>query len=696
MERPPEILKPFAKRLARLAASDGGAEMTRLLYLAGLTSTKPANGEQASSPPRDHVGVWERKGEGGRSYFVRSNKLIDEWPLWANVNRINPKRRQRVVWLGESAARGYLYDPQYNPAMALESILRSQLGEDEIEVVDLARTNLQMGMLADLAPRVLALDPDAVVIFAGSNWHPAGFDLDGRRSAAAILRDGGVQALKQYAEDGLRAYAKEMMELVATTFEAADVPVMWIVPDFNLADWRDPEGIPPCLNGAASEWSDYWRRSRAALKENNAGAAASFARAMVQLDGGTSPTGFYMLAECALRMGDHGGRRRHLESARDASIWDVAAYLTPRPYTVAQNVLREESERPGNALIDLPQIFSEYLDGDLPGRNLFLDYVHLTAEGIKIATAATASCLLKKLKGVEVDWKVLTHKALIPKPQIEAETAFLAAIHNAHHGQAFEVIRYHCCRAAEASPDIARVMQPFIDMQTRRAPVWMCKSAEELAMIQSSSVPQYLLTGSTQFLDTLLIDAVVEALQKLGIDAQREVAELRRHEHSVKGSPCNLLDYYYCMTSPLQRGLSWNLPLMFKTSGLNHYYKAYERDSRFFFVGEKSSPVELRLTCRRPAGGPTETNVTIEVNGKVVSSAAIDSQWETLKFIVPAGLVRDGVNEVVIRWPEAGYDHVALIERAASDMERGEYPELHPVMGEVHALVASAARGWRL
>jgi hypothetical protein len=47
--------------------------------------------------------------------------------------------------IGESVARGYLYDPQFTPAMALEAILQAQLGHNAVEVIDLARTDLLLG-----------------------------------------------------------------------------------------------------------------------------------------------------------------------------------------------------------------------------------------------------------------------------------------------------------------------------------------------------------------------------------------------------------------------------------------------------------------------------------------------------------------------------------------------------------------------
>jgi len=695
MERPPEILKPLAQRLARLATSNEGAEMSRLLDLAGLisaTSDQSTTTPPATSPDYHHIGIWERRSEDGRTYFVRRNELRDQWPLWANIGRINPKsRRLRVVFLGESAARGYLYDPQYTPAMALESVLQSHLGKDAVEVIDLARTDLQITMLLELARAAIAFEPDAIVIFAGNNWHPALIDFGGRRSAAANLRRGGVKGLKEYAENELRIRVENLVKTVAATYAAKDIPVVWLVPEYNLEDWRDPDGTAPCLGEADSEWEACRRQAHAALVENDTNSAASFAHRMVQLDGGTSATGFYLLAECALRTGDRAGRRKYLESARDALICDMPAYLTPRPYSVAQDTLRREAERHGNAVVDLPQVYSTYLGGELPGRQLFLDYVHLTAEGIKIAAAATASCLLNKLKGVHVSLESLAEKVAMPKPQVEAEAVFMGAVHNAHHGKAYDVFRYHCCRAVESSPAIVRMMQPFIDMQTRRAPFWLCKSAEQLATAPSPSVPQYLLKASIQVLDPLLVGALIDALKKIGINAERDITELRRQEHSVSRSACNMLDYYYCMSSPFQRGLSWNLPLTIKVGGLNHYYKAHERESRFFFVGERSTAVELQLACRLPGAGVTDAEVALKVNGNSIGAITAGSQWQTWKIFVSGDVVHDDVNEVSICWPEVEYDHVALIERAAADMENGLCPELYPVLGEVHTFVALAA-----
>src|SRR5262245_29282528 len=145
-------LKAVANRLARMAALDEVANALRELRAFGVfpgqengdtVLTAGAEGQSHSHPQDDcrRVGIWEKQTDSG--HFVRRADMIEEWHLWANAGRIFVNRaKRRVILIGESVARGYLFDPQYTPAKALESILISQLGPGEVEVVDLAKTNL--------------------------------------------------------------------------------------------------------------------------------------------------------------------------------------------------------------------------------------------------------------------------------------------------------------------------------------------------------------------------------------------------------------------------------------------------------------------------------------------------------------------------------------------------------------------------
>ncbi|HVQ40430.1 MAG TPA: hypothetical protein VMS31_23010, partial [Pyrinomonadaceae bacterium] len=138
-------LKNTAYRLAQLFESEDGERILRLITQLSTCQdrtgssteepTKPVN-----TPGKLRVGTWEATDEANGRAFVRVN-AGDPWHLWANVQRIPPKgSRRRVVLLGESVARGLLYDPQFNPALALQEILNTACGPSDIEVVDLART----------------------------------------------------------------------------------------------------------------------------------------------------------------------------------------------------------------------------------------------------------------------------------------------------------------------------------------------------------------------------------------------------------------------------------------------------------------------------------------------------------------------------------------------------------------------------
>src|SRR5579864_2224495 len=172
--RPPELLKSLSNRLAHSAMLPEQRELTGMLRFAGLLgprSYSPGPNSPAArgdSAKADRVGIWVRQSEDG--HFVRSTEMVDEWLLWANLQQIEKKgRKLRVILIGESVARGYLYEPEFTPALALRMVLEARMGKDQVEVIDLARVNLGLSVI-DLALSALALEPDAAIIFSGNNW----------------------------------------------------------------------------------------------------------------------------------------------------------------------------------------------------------------------------------------------------------------------------------------------------------------------------------------------------------------------------------------------------------------------------------------------------------------------------------------------------------------------------------------------
>lgn len=715
MERPPELLKDVADRLARTVVTEDGAQVARLLRLAGLLGnpSSPASersltdnigsregtSEASAESPRPlRIGIWEGEQVNGQTCFVRRQDMMGEWSFWANVGRIEAKgNRLRILLLGESVARGYLYDPLFNMAGALEEVLQSQLGEDSVEVIDLARTNLGHD-LKELAVSALLLEPDAAIIFAGNNWNaryysPHPYD---RAALDAQMRRHGVPGLKRCFEERLAEQGRSGVEEIASLYQAKGVPLVWMVPEFNLGDWRDPVAIAPYLSrGANQEWLTLWDGAHVALRDGDFETAATLAKRMVQLDGGTTATGLYILAECSQRLGDLVACRRYLELARDATIWDCSRAISPRPYTVTQEVLREEAARCRNEVVDVPEVFKEYLDGGIPDRRLFLDYCHLTSEGIQVAVAAAASRVLRLLWGEDIHWRELVDRSVAPTREVEAEASFLAAVHNAHWAQSFDVVHHYCLRAIKLSPFVAQIMIRFLDLQTRHAPLMMCRSAEDIAMGGSELVQHYLLHHNRQQLDKTLFDAVVGALEGAGIDAGGQLNQLRREEHSVASRDTNLLDYYYVSSARQAQEETWLIPQLQKLNEAKNYYTAYLSESKFFFVGDANRPVRLRLTCRLPETESDEGTISVEVNGGCLGDAAIGRQWSTWEIEVAGDEIRDGLNEVVIHWPTPTFPGDKLLESLIDRITDKTLPEFFCPFGEIYAFSASDRKGPR-
>ncbi len=245
-----EILKPFTLRAARFSPQQ--AKILRDLFLTGFqkpqsetASTRIEIGDEATL----RLGVWKRPTPGKDVPFIRDPQQKREWFYWADHERLEPKRtRWRVVLTGESVARGYFYDPQFNLASALQGMLESELGPGTIDVVDLAKSNLRMPQLRDCIGQSLALTPDVLVIFAGNNWHPHLSDGD-IPYVDTLLRQFGVPGLKAYLDSKREEAVRRLVNQTNSVLAPRSVKIIWVIPETNLRDWVDPPSVAPLLAG---------------------------------------------------------------------------------------------------------------------------------------------------------------------------------------------------------------------------------------------------------------------------------------------------------------------------------------------------------------------------------------------------------------------------------------------------------------
>jgi len=711
MERPPESLKSFADRIAQAAQSETADQLVRMLRLAGLAGEvanraalfdevdAPSSivASEPGVPPRQSrwVGIWERHTENGKNSFVRRLDTLDTWHYWANIGRIEPKgAKLRVLFIGESVARGYLYDPAFTPAMALQTILEEQFGKDQVEVIDLARTNLSFE-IRELALAAIQLEPDIAVFFAGNNWDkktsmPTFADI--ARMDKAIAAE-GMRGVKRVADEYIERTARIIVGDVLSEYKSSGIPIVWIIPEFNLADWREPFTNAPYLPGNRNrEWIAACKGAQQAFAAGDLPQAEQLAAKAVELDQGTCAAPYYILAECRQLANDFDGQRKYLELARDAQSWDNSIMYIPKNYALAQQVLREELPKYDAQVIDMPAIFKQYLNGEVPGVRMFVDYCHMTSEGIRIAMGHAASCVLRTLKGIEQPWYALAGEQVGPPRETEAEACFLAAIHNAHRYQRSEMVRHFCARAISYSAHIAEIMLNYIDLQVlNKAPLRMSEAELEIFRLGSPLIHHYLFRNNDKRLDKRLLTSMVDALEDAGIPARERLERLYREEHSTRFAVTDLLQAFYLQSADQPHELeALNWPLA-RVDYDPRYFRSYWTESKFVFVGEAGYGVGLSLTCRLPKFSPEEGKITVACNGHSLVEITIGKEWSSWELTVPGDVIRDGVNEIEVRWPMPEFRTDEALTEAIEKLCQWKYPEYYPIFGEIHTFTVSNA-----
>lgn len=683
------MLKPIAERLAELLADQQGSKILGLLRLTQLITAERTTDSTSVEPrvpaPNRQVGIWEVCAAGNLTEYVRLKDSPDK-ALWANVDKIGPKRAsRRTVLVGESVARGYLYDPCFNPAVALRNILKNTLGPEDLEVVDLARSDLLLDGLQQIIQESLMLAPDAIVVFAGNNWSAQTFEIL-RPAIARVLGDGGdLATISLLIKRHLRTLTESFTEWLGFFSNREGIPVIILIPEFNLMDWV-PAAFPaaPFLrDGRNAEWFTLRKYAEMALRIRDYGRARELAAELRRLDGGVTIAGAWIEAAAKLNSVPSAEARRLLEAARDAEIWR-SVQSTPRCFSTIQDALRRTAPAAGLELIDLPKRLEEY-SGGLPDRRLFLDYCHLTSEGINVAMASTVERLLP-LVGLSHSgaWRDLTTAACEPSGEVEGDARLLSAIHCAKLGQRFDFVRYHCAAAVKASPRLVEAFGYCLDFQIRRAPNLLCNSFVRLNQTCTPSAARYLLTHGCEAkegqkpLRRGLMKAAVSVLDAIDRTiGQRAWAHLFE-THGVTPDGVSLLQQAYS-----EEGIcSEAQPVDF--------HRSNQVESKFIVICREQSPLELRMTCRLPE---VDGEVRIDVNGKSAGSVQATRQWTTFRLRVDAEATTAGENSVTIHWPVPPTLGEGGLARLRDSLECGFGWELSPVLGEIHSLVVSVESG---
>lgn len=683
-------MKELASDLAEFAYTDEGSRLLgRMQTLFQLAVDELPSAPTPVPDGLRPIGIWEPENIGTDYRFVRPAEPREQASLWANVGAIAPKgRRKRVVLIGESVARGFFFDPHFNPAMALQQMLRQASGDQDLEVVDLARTDLTMAHLLELAAAAVQLGPDAVVVLAGNNWQPTvGLQPAQFRELSDRLRQGDWADVKTHLEGLLRERTQAAIHSLCALAQAHHFRLIFALPEFNLVDWRTDPVSPPLLGSAeTANWHAIRAEAEAAIASEDVARAEAMGLQLIALDKGTTAAGFNLVAAAKLKAGAVSEARRHLEAARDTAICWPNGQESPRCFTAVQETVRKEATKSQFFLVDLPRVLQGYLRGGLPDRRAFFDYCHFNVAGIHVAMAAVAQVALAAVYKIRRSPEDFYVHRLAVDPRIEGEAHFLAAIHNANWGQRPELVRMHCDRALELAPSLHGMLRLFLDSHIRRVPSSLCRSFDELCQLGGTSAVSLLFDSAqptaVNFLNPTLIHAITDALSEQKAQPpsdQLTTANLLREEHGIDSWGVELLNRTYSDDSYLT-------PL---NQSSRAYYRASGPISRFKMVCKEPEAVRLRLTCRTRSDS-CEGCVAIRIRGRDVGEGSLSRSWTTSAFVIPPELLSPGINILEIHWPAPKWDLPAWKERVAGELETAKGADVCPVYGEVHSLVASA------
>ena len=731
---------------------------------------------EAPRPPRPArpISIWQPRGEGAGLVFVRPQPL----PLgdhFAARLELRPKRAPlplRVCLFGESAAAGYLYAPHLTPAGVLEAQLLAVAGEGAAEVIDLARTNETLSSMVATLESAVQIQPDVLVLFAGNNWNlletpevsPYAPSVTARQSYAAAWRAAGPAGPVALAAERLREVAATAFERVALIARAIGVPVILVVPEVSLAGWesRQPVGWLPAVGPAGAvrplagsaaavrplgepeeeicppggppsiaRWYRLLARARRHLEHGAWTAVARAAKAMRGLDGGANPTSWRLLANARLGAGDERAAAAAARAEVDAAAYPTLACLgAPQATTLAQGLVRQAANRHGFACVDLPEVFAAHTGSPLPGRRLFLDYCHLTAEGIAVAMAAVA-CEALRLAGMdagELGWRELLRRLpplRVPAP-VEAVARLGAAVHGAHRllavGPKVPLLEAWCDAALDASPGIESAMRDLLAARAAPLPAVLTPAQRRnLASEVRLGLPH---GWRWDHVDADLIEAIVSSLERHGFpEARAEADALLLAGRGIRPTGTDLLDPAYPLWEPLER--FYPEVMSFEDLPSPATLRAPWPETSLCLICAAGRDATLEVTARLPlllsptpgepfepaedgpppyghsldASPPRGTSrasfhhrrgiVRLSVNGHLAASLPLRESWSRSMIRVPGNLLRRGRNRLTVHWPFPTAPGDAAVAAALARLDEGIAADLHPVFGEMWSVVAS-------
>lgn len=391
-----------------------------------------------------------------RRYFSLSDDLIPE-----AADEIFDYRKRpgalRVFCLGGSTTAGFPFEINATFPFQLQYRLREALLNNYVEVVNLGISAVNSYTVLDLMPEILALEPDALIIYMGHNeFYGAlgsastqrliggsrGFirfylslrkfrlvqlleSLMGQISPpGSAAPDTPERSLMQtLAGEQSIAYDSDLYRTTVENFRAnlgdilelarnEGVPVLTSTLVSNLRDFRPFVSSFGAADTLARNRCDALLLKGRSLQEEGAhGPALAVFAQIAQLDS-TAADLFYFRARSLEALGDTLAALRAYERARDLDL------LRFRAGSDFNRVIREAAQAADMPLVDLEAIFRAASPQGIPGSKLFVEHLHPNFRGYQLMAEAFFEAL-KILQVINPPEPVGWRAPLLSKQQVQ-------------------------------------------------------------------------------------------------------------------------------------------------------------------------------------------------------------------------------------------------------------------------------------
>lgn len=538
--------------------------------------------------------------------------------------------RSRIVWIGESTARGFFYEPAYTPAQAIQAALGMGAPGVQFEVIDLSSSGLQFQPLIERVYEALSYQPDAVAFLAGNNWR-FGLPVDRDRLISRIRQRGPREVLALESEL-LSRRAQHFVQHICEHLVNTGIPALVVIPEYNLLDCGPSITATPrwLSNAGTQHWVELRGQAERALTERSTATALTITEELLQLES-NCPTGVgaYLRGRALYAAGRVGDARECLRNARDYVEY-------PRLGSAGEHALRQACAAAGLPVIDLPLEFERADPDALPDRTRFHDHCHLTGKGIAFMARCVAESLVPIL--FDRDPHTISAETFEPHPELEAQAHLTAGCFVATWGQPDELVHFHFSQAA-AFPRLRDAMALFADSYVHRyVPLVMSASWLRLWEESCPSLARFTKQEPREVARPMDSPIVSAAMRFSGVEQAAQLRRVAEQEHDIACvAPLDLLSDTY---------LKRDSAALWKGRVLH----ALAPTTSFVFLSNHPRPVNLSITWRR-SPDVYQDRVCVSINELEVLAIDVSDHWSRCRTHIPSEAIRSGINVLTIHWP---------------------------------------------